>query len=366
MPDLSVLIVPLLGAAGVFVVALLSSDNIAIENIRVPQSLEESGYSSIVVTRMLIDDMHQINDEAVKEDVGLVFDSNFIDKSFSSFEDFFALNGIVDATRNLTVGIPFSVNGEVTGSDKEMLFRARIYDRDDPDPMTEIEVTGDPDHVPEMVRQAATEVMLGIAPFVVALKAYGDDLEKQRWDFAQTRELLRKHIENPPPEDNYLAYELIARMHRVRAQEDRSLSAPERQAELDKAMEYLQAAYVQNPGYYYTNLNLARVYALRGDPAMADRYFAGAVKANPDDGLARKIWAAELAQQGRFRDAVNQYVAAVELEPDDAALHSELAAAYLKLDRPDYARQQWKQAQYLDPLNRTYAASLAALPPDNP
>ena len=72
---------------------------------------------------------------------------------------------------------------------------------------------------------------------------------------------------------------------------------------------------------------------------------AGAVKANPDDGLARKIWAAELAQQGRFRDAVNQYVAAVELEPDDAALHSELAAAYLKLDRPDYARQQWKQVE---------------------
>jgi tetratricopeptide (TPR) repeat protein len=362
MPDLSVLVVPLLGAAGIFVVALLSSDNIAIENIRVPQALEEAGFSSIVATRMLIDDMHQINDAAVQEDVGLVFDSNFIDKSFSSYEDFFALNGVVDATRNLTVGIPFSVNGEITGSDKALTFRARIYHREDPDPMTEVAVTGDLDHFADMVRDGAAKIMLGIAPYVVALESYRDELAARKWDFARTRELLRLHIENPPPEDNYLAYELIARMHRMRAQEDGTLSPQERQAELDKALEYLQAAAVQNPEYYFTNLNLGRVYALRGDAAMADRYFAMAIRSNPDDVEVRQAWAQELADAGRFRDALYQYVAAVELDPDNAELHSQLAAAYLKLDRPDHARAQWERAHALDPLNRTYAASLAALP----
>jgi tetratricopeptide (TPR) repeat protein len=366
MPDLSVLVVPLLGAAGVFVVALLTSDNVAIENIRVPQSLDEAGFTSIVVTRMLTDDMHQLNQAAVNEDAGLVFDSNFIDKSFSSFEDFFALNGIVSATRSLTVGIPYSINGEITGSEKELIFRARIFDRTDPEPMTEIEVKGDLDHLPDMVRQGAREIMVGIAPYVLALETYHNELAKQRWDFSETREILRMHIENPPPEDDYLAYELIGRMHRARAQQDHTLSPQEQQAELDKSLEYLQAAYTQNPEYYYTNLNLGRVYALRGDAGQADRYFAQAVRVAPDDIEARKSWAKELEHQGRFRDAVYQYVAAVELDPQDAEMRSRLATVYLKLDRPDAAREQWQAAHLLDPLNRTYTASLEALPAAKP
>src|SRR5262249_53746798 len=152
----------------------------------------------------------------------------------------------------------------------------------DPEPMTEAEVHGDLEHLPDMVREGAKEIMVGLDPYVVALQSYNDELSHQRWDFPATREPLRQHIENPPPQDNSPASERIGRMYRVRAQQDHALLPQDQQAELDKALEYLQAAYAQDPTYYYTNLNLGRVYAVRGDAKLADRYFARAVQSNPD------------------------------------------------------------------------------------
>jgi tetratricopeptide (TPR) repeat protein len=366
MPDLSVLAVPLLGAIGVFVVSLMSSTDIAMEPIRVPQTLEEAGFTSIVMTRMLTDDLRKLNEAAEYEESGLKLENNFTLMSFSSYEDFFGLSGLVAATRALTKGVRFFVNGDVTGNDKGLVFRARVLDSSSTDPVTEFALQGDPEHVPELVANAARQIMVAIDPYVLALNSYGEELRARHWDFSETREILRKHIETPPIEDNYLAFELIGRMHQARAELDTTLTPQDQQAESDKALEYLQAAYVQNPEDYYTNFHLGEVYAERGQYRLADKYLAKTIQLDPNDIDSRRSWAQILEKQGRFRDAAFQYVAAVELAPDDAALHSSLATAYLKLDRPDAARAQWERAHVLDPLNRTYAASLDALPKANP
>lgn len=71
--------------------------------------------------------------------------------------------------------------------------------------------------------------------------------------------------------------------------------------------------------------------------------------------------AESLEAQGRPRDAIFQYVAAVELSTHDAELRDRLATLYLKEHYVDAARQQWRAAYQIDPMHNAFADRLLAL-----
>ena len=212
-------------------------------------------------------------------------------------------------------------------------------------------VEGDPANPTPMLQEAALELLSYIDPYIVALHYFKLETAEQKWAYPKTRELLKQRIETPPPEDNYLAYDLIGRMHRLRAEQDTTLTPDQRHEELIDAIQELEAALRQNPKFLYTNFTLGVVYSDLEDYANADKYFARAVQIDPNFLATRKHWARTLVEQGRSREAVFQYVAAVEIAPDDPVLHDKLGELYFKLNRADAALAQWQIAEKLDPTN---------------
>jgi tetratricopeptide (TPR) repeat protein len=353
MPDFGVFTIPLVGAMAVFFVALFTGDDIAIDNIHVPPTLEWNGYSSTVVTRILTDELREINQAAQTEAVGFRIDASYVDKSIGQFEDYFGLGGVVTGARNLVGAITYYVNAEVLDNRGEVVFVARVFSRVSEEPVTEIRIKGDPSNLGPMFHEAALQMLTGINPYVVSLYFYTQELTARDFDFPKTRAMLKAHIETPPFSNNYLAYDLIGRMHLRRFELDDKLDDAGREKQLGFAQQFLEAALVQKPDFLFANLNLAIVHAKRQEWQQADEYFARAVESDPNNLRVRQIWAEALAQQGRTRDAIYQYVAAVDIDPDDANLRVALADLYKQVNRADAAEVQLAKAYVIDPTRST-------------
>jgi tetratricopeptide (TPR) repeat protein len=362
MPDLGVLSLPMLGAAAVFMLALMGGDDITIDNIRVMTSLEQPSHTELVLTRELKDELRALSQSAEDELTGLDVGDGSTDKSLTDFEEYFDLSTLVRSARNLAGITAFYVTGELQNRGEGVVLDVRIYSRDRDNPVTVVSVKGDPKDLRPMLKEAALKILSRIDPYAVALHDYQEELAANELGFVKTRAMIGDALALSPRWRNYLAYNLIGRMHARKAELDTALSPEQRQAELDMAADYLGAALVQAPRFFSARLDLARVQAARHQYDLADRSFAAAVAVNPNNATARRTWAESLDGQGRVRDAIVQYVAAVELDPQNAALRDRLAQLYLKAERPDLARGQWEQALTIDPMHKAFAERLRLLP----
>ena len=219
------------------------------------------------------------------------------------------------------------------------------------EPVNTVKIEGDPADPAPMLSKAAVELLTTINPYIVALHYFKEESREKQWEYPKTRELLRAHIETPPPQNDYLAYDLIGRMHRRRAEEDKTLTPEQQRQELLIAIDSCNAALRQKPDFLYSNFTLAVVYAELGDYANSDKYFDAVVRIDPNFLPGRQHWAKTLIKRNLLRDAVYQYVAAVEIAPDDPLLRDKLAELYFKLNHADAAMAQWAVALYLDPSN---------------
>jgi tetratricopeptide (TPR) repeat protein len=361
MFDFGLLTIPLLGAGAVFFVALFSGDNIAIDNIRVMNSLESVSHTEIVLTRALTDELRELNEAALSELPAAAADSNSAEKSLYEFQEYFNLTSLVSSARNLLGFTPYYVSSDFTTRGSVTVFTARIYTRDKIEPVKEVRVKGIPDDLQPILHEAALQILEKIDPYVIALYYYREELAKSEFGFTKTRELIGSSLANSPRWKSYLAYNLIGRMHLTKARLATSLTDEERQVELGTAIDYLKAALVQAPGFFLANRDLASAYADRHQYDLADRYFAKAATIDPNDLTTRQRWAEMLWEQGRVRPAIFQYVAAVELAPENADFRNKLAELYVKANRPDAARIQWQAAHVIDPLHKAFTEKLRSV-----
>jgi len=70
-----------------------------------------------------------------------------------------------------------------------------------------------------------------------------------------------------------------------------------------------------------------------------------------------------LAAQGRDKEAVEAYLAALKLEPQDLLAWKALARAYGRLQKPDWAERCWQQALQLAPSDAEAQAALSKAGP---
>jgi len=361
MLDLGVITVPLLGASAVFLAALLAGHDITIDRVRVMSGVDTESHTELVLTRQLIDEMRNINESAEADLIGVDVGGSAVDKSLTEVTDYFNLSSLVSNVRDLTGITPYHISSEVTPQEDGIRFTARIYTPGDSSPVGQVTVIGKASDLKPMLHEAALQILTNISPYVVAVYYFHEEMADESLAFTKTRELLGRHIVESPRWRTYLAYDLIGRTHRVKAELDTKLSPEDRAKELDTAAEYLQAALVQAPDFFYANLNLAMVLADKQEHGRADQYFAKAVALNPNDLTARVKWAEMLEAQGQTRGAIIQYVAAVELSTHDAELRDRLAALYLRAHDVAAARQQLRAAYQIDPMHKAFADRLLAL-----
>src|SRR5262249_26600404 len=104
---------------------------------------------------------------------------------------------------------------------------------------------------------------------------------------------------------------------------------------------------------------LARLSLGEGNSADAARYAQELVDKFPADQTYRQLLAETLARQGQVRKAEEQYLAAKQLTPNDAAIHFGLAQIYAAEKKWPEAQTEFETTLRLDPHNTTALGQLA-------
>jgi tetratricopeptide (TPR) repeat protein len=360
MLDPTVFAVPLLGAGALFLLSVMSSTDLVIDAIQVPSSLEGRGYSSVVVGRMLTDELRMLNAEAQHELSGVRVYGGNLDASLFDLSQYFGFAGVTADVRNIIVGIPYYVRAEIVEDDGTFHFDGRIFQSG----RSRVEVVrasssppGKP-AVPDsldgaalrpLMHEAAVAILTAINPYIVAIHLAQVEYAQKEWHFPLTIAFLDRMLVNRDPHDDHLAYELLGRLHFYRAEADPVLTPEQTHSELQEASRLLRKSLVKDPRFFFANLTLGRVEAKLGHASEADNYFARAVGSEPDNLSARVSWGKALARAGRTCDAIIQLVAAVEIDGNNADIRLELAELYKAAGHMDAARAQLDAAYGVDP-----------------
>lgn len=362
MFDLGIFTIPLIGALSVFTVALFLGEDIVIEKIEVTHQMEWNGHGSDVVTRQLTDELREVSENAASELTGIEVDETQLEKGIESFEDYFEISVLINGARNLFGMIPYYIDGEMTEKRGEATFVARVYKQVDGEMIVDIvTASGDTNDIQGIMRQGAVGILEKVNPYILALYYRKQEAAAKQFDFPKTRTILDHYLEEQPVDTHYAAYGLLGRMHMIKAESDTALTPEQKQAEYDTSIKFLLAALRQRPDFLYPLVNLGLIHGLRGEIAVAEQYFARAVEANPNYLITRTSWGDMLARQGRLREAAIQYVAAVEIDREDAGLRDKLAKVYVDLGQYDAAREQWEEALFISPTTLAYAESIRGL-----
>lgn len=364
--DLSLLTVPAIAAVSVFALALLFGQNVVIEKIEVPYQLQWSGYNADVATRQFTDAMREMNEGAASELADLEIDPTNLQEGLGRFESYFEISLLINGARNVLGLIPYYVEGEIAEAHGEEVLTIRVFTEDPNQPVFVSITKGDPNNMDAVMRQAAADVLERINPYVVVLYYRQTELAAGQFDFPKTKAAADRYFAAQPVDKHFLMYGLLGRMHMLKAERDKALTADQKQAEYDEAMKDLDAALRQHEDFLYPHINIALIESVRGRNDLAEQYYARAVEIDPNYLTTRKLWGDLLMKEGRFQDAAFQYVAAVEIDRTNAGLRDKLAQIYLALGRPDAARAQWEEALRISPLTLAYADAIRGLDTGQP
>ena len=119
-----------------------------------------------------------------------------------------------------------------------------------------------------------------------------------------------------------------------------------------KALQHFQTSVRIEPGFPYSQYNLATLLDVQGRPREAIPHFQRALQAKPDYGDAHINLGNAMASLGRFTEAMRHYRAALELNPKSAAAHNNLGNVLSALGQSHEAARHYRQAIKIRP---TYA-----------
>jgi len=182
------------------------------------------------------------------------------------------------------------------------------------------------DRTDDAVRYA-TELLPTDPNNVSLLRLLGEDALKHNYDAIATTYLERAYALDEKDRD--LRFELVS----IYTNND-SLDR------LPRAFELMNEYVGLYPEDYEGYLLLANLYRRKGDGAAALDYFTRGFARMPAKPPARMSWAYNsfgllLLSQGKYEDALDNQVKAIELNPADATAVYNLALTYLKLKRKE-------------------------------
>ena len=116
----------------------------------------------------------------------------------------------------------------------------------------------------------------------------------------------------------------------------------------DKALAILRKSFEvgEDPGAY---LNLANIYAKRGQPEEASAAYAKVLQFKPDAGGVMKLYADHLRDNGKRREALEMYRRSLALKPTFGPTLSSAAILSAKLDEMDAAKVYLSTLKTVDP-----------------
>jgi tetratricopeptide (TPR) repeat protein len=349
-----VLVVALAGLVWAFVQEL-RRDTVVIEPIAVPRDLSEQGYSPLVVSERLYDEVRKIQTESTSTRARRRLDSANALADIQVAGSGVSMKSLVRYARQW-FGVPEStVSGEITRDGGDLVLHMRERGGG---PVVVTEVRGNAAALSEMLRDGAREIVRHADPYTLAAHLAG--IETPNGQYPLTLAAIRFALSHPPADDDPWALNLWGNILN-------------NQGNPDAASEKYQAALALRPGFGVALVNWAGILwaqgkrtealakaeeAQRSDPrnanyrvtlaemqsglgrfAEADANFAGAVAADPANGQAQASWAFSLLERGHYADAAVHARQAIAVAPDDSYAYMSLYWAYWVQDRPRDAIQ---------------------------
>jgi predicted Zn-dependent protease len=131
------------------------------------------------------------------------------------------------------------------------------------------------------------------------------------------------------------------------------------QGNVELAADQLQRCTLLSPEFADAWAHLSALQAQRGDHAAAERTLASGLRAAPESPGLHLMKARTLREAGRMEDAVNEFMVAARLRPNEADAYIELGSTLITLDRVAEALEQLKAAVRAEPDNPMALAILA-------
>jgi protein O-mannosyl-transferase len=119
--------------------------------------------------------------------------------------------------------------------------------------------------------------------------------------------------------------------------------------QLDKAIEYHNAAIKLTPQYFIPYYNMAIALQKKGKIEEAIMYLKKAMELKSSDPKIYSTLASFYYDKGQFDEAIENLTIAVKLKPDRPDLQDSLALAFYKKGNIDKAVEHWKKALQLKP-----------------
>jgi cytochrome c-type biogenesis protein CcmH/NrfG len=302
--DLGILTIPVLVMLGYFGFSFATSHHeVIIDQIDVPASVAERGYSSSVVTERVAEAYRNINKGArtAKQlrDFGLQSDSTVV----GALGDYFNVGSVVKALRDDLGLIEFKIGGDIIDEAQTWDLRIRVERSGG---ATEAVTVSGPSGSPKaLFFEAAAAAMRLTDPYVLACYYYEVQMNAGTTDFAATRRELERAI-GVLPLDTY--------------------------------------------DWLYNLWGLTLLAEAKPKAAIAE--FRRVLDLNPGFVLAIHNWGRALASQGRYREAIGKYRQVVEIELGqlhNARSYAEWGAALAALGEPKEAEALIQRALAIDP-----------------
>jgi tetratricopeptide (TPR) repeat protein len=323
---------------------------IVIDTINVPEDLEKSGYTSVVVAEKLADEAHKINltirDLSAKNSWHKeVLNLNEIGASSASTD--ISLPVAQTSVRSIARFLrqEFGLNsiyirGEIVNDKKKLLLTLRKISAGDTPPAERVVVNQD--NIEQLFSAGGMSLLKLTTPTAIAINAYhkfANALSKppqEDSNFTEAIEAFEYCIKYAPPAEDKLAYTLWGN-----ALSD--LKRPE------EAIEQFKKAIALDPNYAYAYNNWGSALSALKRPEEAIELFKKAVTLDPNYAYAYNNWGNALYTLKRPAEAIEQFQKAVSLDPNDAVAYNNWGNALYTLKRPAEAIEQYKKAIALDP-----------------
>ncbi len=296
----NLLSIPVLAVGAFFAVSyFISPDTIVIQNISVPPSMEDQGYSAEVATTMLSDSIARVSDEAGTNRGAYVAEETAQAKSVEALSDWFGLAQPIRATQVALGFLPYSFSGEFVEDGDELILRVRGQSAEYWHFI--VEKRGSKDDVDGLLREAAIALLGELDPYLIAVYHFRHEIPTG--EFTLTKNSIDHALVHAPRRNLPWVYALWAHVLFF-------------EGDLEGSIMKNRQALALDPTFPRPMMRWGESLAKMGMHDEAIGRFKKTLEIDPHYPEAIVYWAKSLMAQGKIKEATKKYEEAYRMSPD--------------------------------------------------
>lgn len=296
----NLLSIPVLAVGAFFAVSyFISPDTIVIQNISVPPSMEDQGYTGDVATTMLSDSIARVSDAAGTNRGAFVAEETAQAKSVEALSDWFGLAQPIRATQVALGFLPYSFSGEFVEDGDELVLRIRGQSSE----YWHFNMVkrGPKDDVDALLEEAAIGLLKELDPYLIAVYHFRHEIPSR--EFPKTKDAIDHALVHAPRANLPWVYALWAHVLFF-------------EGDLEGSIMKNRQAMALDPTFPRPMMRWGEALATMGLHDEAIGRFKKTLEIDPHYPEAIVYWAKSLIAQGKIKEATRKYEEAYNMSPD--------------------------------------------------